>query len=480
MGNEEAFHFGHCRRGAGGDSDLPYPLTWIAGRRPTTNGHEVSPDTSVSLQAPPVQAQVRRPELDWLRAFVVFGLIPFHVAVMFIGSQGDYVRNAQSSWVLSRLVAFISFWGIPLLFFISGAATRYALNARTNQQYVKERITRLAIPFVFAMLTIMPAQVYIGYLGTPALHVSFWRYYGQFMRSLLDILHGVMPARGADWIGHLWFIPPLLAVSLVALPLFRFFRRDRGKRFITSIDASATGPWALLTLGLPLGLCEVVLRAGWSMPGSNAPQAFDNWPGFILFGLFYIGGYIVHDAARIQQDLRRWWALALALGVVTWLLVEGVGAFPPLVPRGTLRFEALVRLLRGYVSWFWVAAIVGFGMRYLVSTGTVVRYLSDATFPIYVLHMPILTLIGFYVVRWPVGIAVKFVVITVAALAVTVAVVELLVRHVAPIRFLFGMSVRPRHETAPTPALVELVRPSKRRSPTTVWKRWTSRRVTAL
>jgi glucans biosynthesis protein C len=420
------------------------------------------------LQAPPTPAQVRRPELDWLRAFVVFGLVPFHVAVMFIGGQGDYVRNAQSSWVLSRLVTFFSFWGIPLLFFISGAATRYALNVRTNRQYVEERITRLAIPFLFAMLTIMPAQVYIGYLGTPGPHMSFWQYYGQFMRSLLDVLHGVLPARGADWIGHLWFIPPLLAISLVALPLFRFFRRDRGKRFIAAIDAIATGPWALLMLGLPVGLSEVVLRAGWSVPGLNVPEAFDNWPGFILFAFFYVGGYVVYDATRIQQDLRRWWALALALGVVTWLLVEGVRTFPALVPHGTFWFEALTRLLRGYVSWFWVAAIVGFGMRYLVSIGPVVRYLADATFPIYVLHMPILTLIGFYVVRWPVGIAVKFVVITVAALAVSVALVELLVRRISPLRFLFGMSVRPLRESAPTPAPVELVSPTKGRSPTTV------------
>ncbi|HEX8981375.1 MAG TPA: acyltransferase family protein [Ktedonobacterales bacterium] len=410
------------------------------------SGPGLMSDKPATLAGGPAQRQERRRELDWLRAFVVFGLIPFHTAVIFIGAQGDYVRNAQSSWLLARLVAFITFWGIPLLFFVSGAATRYTLAARDNRQYISERITRLLVPFIFAMLTIMPVQVYVGYLGTPGPHVSFWQYYGQFMQSLLGILHGAMPARGADWIGHLWFIPPLLAISVIMLPLFRFLRSPRGERIINSLDGVATLSMALILFGLPFGLAEVILRVGWPIPGSAAPEALDNWPGFVIFGLFYIGGFIVYSEPHIQRGLRAWWAPALALGVVTWLLVEGAGAYASVLPGNNFWFEALIRLLRGYVSWFWVAAIVGFGLRYLTSSGRVVRYLTEATFPIYVLHMPILTIIGYYVVRWPAGIAFKFIFISVAAMIVTILLFEVFVRHVAPLRFVFGMSVRPRGE----------------------------------
>jgi peptidoglycan/LPS O-acetylase OafA/YrhL len=404
------------------------------------------PDKPATLAGQPAQSQGRRRELDWLRALVVFGLIPFHTAVIFIGAQGDYVRNAQSSLLLARLVAFITFWGIPLLFFISGAATRYTLAARSNRQYILERITRLLIPFIFAMLTIMPVQVYVGYLGTPGAHVSFWEYYGRFLQSLLGILNGALPARGADWIGHLWFIPPLLAVSLIALPLFRYLRSPRGERIIQSLGDVATHGVALILFGLPIGLSEVILRIGWPIPGSNAPQALDNWPGFVIFGLFFVGGFIVYSEPRIQQALRAWWAPALALGVVTWLLVEGAGTYASILPGDNFWFEAMIRLVRGYVSWFWVAAIVGFGMRYLTSSGRVVRYLTEATFPIYVLHMPVLTIIGYYVVQWPVGVTIKFIFITVAAMIVTILLFEVFVRHFPPLRFVFGMRLSPRGE----------------------------------
>ncbi len=410
------------------------------------SGPGLMTDTPATLAGGPAQSQGRRRELDWLRAFVVFGLIPFHTAVIFIGAQGDYVRNAQSSVILERLVAFISFWGIPLLFFVSGAATRYTLAARNNRQYLMERVTRLLVPFIFAMLTIMPVQVYVGYLGTPGPHVSFWEYYGQFLQSLLGILHGEIPARGADWIGHLWFIPPLLAVSLVALPLFRYLRSPRGERIINSLEPVATHGVALILFGLPFALSEVILRAGWLIPGSNVSQAFNNWPGFVIFGLFFVGGFIAYSEPRIQLSLRAWWAPTLALGVVTWLLVEGAGDYASVLPGDNAWFAALIRLMRGYVSWFWVAAIVGFGLRYLTSSGRVVRYLTEATFPIYVLHMPVLTIIGYYVVQWPVSIAFKFIFITVAAMIVTIFLFEVFVRRVPPLRFLFGMRVRPRGE----------------------------------
>lgn len=418
-------------------------------------------DTSKSAAERPAAPQVRRRELDWLRALVVFGLIPFHTAVIFIGAQGDYVRNAQSSWLLARLVAFISFWGIPVLFFVSGAATRYSLSMRSNRRYVEERITRLLIPFVFAMLTIMPAQVYVGYLRTPGAHISFLRYYWLFMRSLLGVLHGVLPQRSADWIGHLWFIPPLLVISLAALPLFRFLRGIRGQEFVAALGAIAPRRWSLLLYGLPFGLSEVILRAGWPLPGSNVPQSLDNWPGFVLFALFYLGGYLVYDEARIQLSLRNQWIFALALGMAAWLLITGISSNASLLPQDSVWFPACARLLRGYVSWFWVAAIVGFGMRYLVSTGNAVRYITDAAFPIYVLHMPILTILGFFVVQWPVGIAVKFVVITAATLIITIALYELVIRRVAPLRFVFGLRVNPRraHEqTDSTSALADAQR----------------------
>jgi len=110
---------------------------------------------------------VRRHELDWLRTAAVFGLIPFHTAIIFTTGSYDYVKNTQSSAVLDALTAFVSLWGIPVLFLVSGGASRYALSARGVARYLNERVMRLLIPFTFGMLLIVPLQIYIGLLSAP-------------------------------------------------------------------------------------------------------------------------------------------------------------------------------------------------------------------------------------------------------------------------------------------------------------------------
>ncbi|MGZ3637449.1 MAG: acyltransferase family protein, partial [Ktedonobacterales bacterium] len=117
--------------------------------------------TSPSRPTDTVAAKTpRRYELDWLRTCVVFGLIPFHTAIIFTTGLGDYVKNEQQTPVMNVLAGFITFWGIPLLFFVAGAASQFALRSRSPRQYVIERVMRLGIPFVFGVLVIVPIQVY--------------------------------------------------------------------------------------------------------------------------------------------------------------------------------------------------------------------------------------------------------------------------------------------------------------------------------
>src|SRR5579859_2786870 len=78
---------------------------------------------------------VRRHELDWLRTAAVFGLIPFHTAIIFTTGSYDYVKNAQTSAVMDLLTSFITIWGIPLLFLVAGGSARFALARRGVRKY---------------------------------------------------------------------------------------------------------------------------------------------------------------------------------------------------------------------------------------------------------------------------------------------------------------------------------------------------------
>ncbi len=60
------------------------------------------------------------------------------------------------------------------------------------------------------------------------------------------------------------------------------------------------------------------------------------------------------------------------------------------------------------------------------------------------LHLPVIVVIAFYVVQWPMAILPKWLLIWTLALAITLVLYELLIRRVNLIRWLFGMKPRQR------------------------------------
>jgi peptidoglycan/LPS O-acetylase OafA/YrhL len=96
------------------------------------------------------------------------------------------------------------------------------------------------------------------------------------------------------------------------------------------------------------------------------------------------------------------------------------------------------------MTWCCVAAILGYAIRYASSSNAALRYLNEAGYPIYVLHMPILTALGYYLLPLALPILPKYALLLVVTFSATFAVYHFAVRSVTPVRLLFGMGSRPR------------------------------------
>jgi len=69
-------------------------------------------------------------------------------------------------------------------------------------------------------------------------------------------------------------------------------------------------------------------------------------------------------------------------------------------------------------------------------------YGREAQIAVYVIHQLPIIVLGYYVVQWPTGALIKFVVIALGAVAFTWLAYEFLVRRWRVMRFLFGLRVR--------------------------------------
>ena len=66
-------------------------------------------------------------------------------------------------------------------------------------------------------------------------------------------------------------------------------------------------------------------------------------------------------------------------------------------------------------------------------------YAQEAQLPFYVLHHTPIILIGYCVIQWNVNALVKFLVISLSSLVITLGVYDIVVRRTGVTRFLFGM-----------------------------------------
>lgn len=412
--------------------------------------------------APPT-GPARRYELDWLRALVVLGLIPFHAAVIFGATSTQGLKSAEAgpaaTQIMGALAGLALLFGMPLLFLIAGAGTWFALNVRTAGQYARERVVRLLVPLIAGSLVLIPIQAYFILMSNPALiklsgiplaavdtrHLdSFPQFYVQFLHGYWYFLGHYSPSAAVMFWMHLWFLPRLLAYALIALPICLYLKSPSGARVGAWLGRLSERPGGLLLFALPLAVSDIVLQPGWLTTLTRGWPIYDEWQAFFFGLLIFIYGYMVYAEPRFAAALARQGWLALLLGLAASaavVLVTLAGKTPPYdYSPGYMVFM----LLRAVGVWLLLAGIVGLAMRYLAFSNGPQRYLAEATFPLYLVHFPILTVIAFYALTWPISWLMQLLFIVLATLAVSLAVYDLLIKRVNALRVLFGMKPRRR------------------------------------
>jgi hypothetical protein len=155
---------------------------------------------------------------------------------------------------------------------------------------------------------------------------------------------------------------------------------------------------------------------------------------------FFLSGFLIISHEGLQKSIQRFRWLSLALVVILMATLFGLLMAIGEPPSGTPLY-ALGRGLWGLWSWSWVLAILGFSLKYLNFNNPVLSYANEAVLPFYILHQPVLLSVGYFVVRWAIPDALKFVVIDAISFAIIMTLYEFVVRRFTLLRFLFGMKL---------------------------------------
>ena len=124
-------------------------------------------------------------------------------------------------------------------------------------------------------------------------------------------------------------------------------------------------------------------------------------------------------------------------------MVLGYNPYPGKEPFSLL--FVLFQITWSITSWSAVVFVLNIGARYLNRYHKFLTYGNEAVLPFYLFHQTIILCVGWYVIRWNMGILVKLLIIAVVSFPLIMILYELFVRRFNIVRFFFGM--RPKQRT---------------------------------
>lgn len=342
----------------------------------------------------------RRYDIDWLRVIAIGLLLVYHSSICFQpwGFMLGFITNDKSFESLWIPMTMLNVWRIPLLFYISGMGTYFACQHKTWKQLLQERTQRILIPFIAGIFVIVPIQIGISQ-----------HYYH------ISINYNFHAA-------HLWFLGNVFIYILLLSPCFYYLRNNKDSRFFI---------WIRRLCGHPIILLLVIISTI-SETLLISPSLYElyamTWHGFFLGMLAYFFGFcFMLGGAPFCDTLLKWkWSfLVLAISLYIYRLMQ-------------VQMK-VSHLLLAIESSSWTFAVLAFGHKYLNHAGKTLRYLSQAAYPIYIIHMISLNLSLLLILPLQLDAHWKFVLVLSFTVSGNLILYEFLIRRFRFTRILFGL-----------------------------------------
>lgn len=372
------------------------------------------------LAAP--DASIRRHDLDALRAGAMLTGVAFHAAHSFAPGMPWIIQDTQQSpwWFLFLFL--VHGCRMPLFFLVSGYFTALLFERRGLSGLLHHRLARIGGPLVAAMLAFLVGLPWLLHQLNPAIPFRLLRWDDRGLFAYL-------------W--FLWFLLWLVGAFAVTIIIARLAKWSPDVRQV----AGTTG------LFIAIILSAVLL---WSMPGgphvSVGPATSAALiPDFRILGFYAIffafGACCQRDPARFALLTGGWkWQLPLAILILLPLCV--VLVTPAWKGRGGIlspgTADSLAMLAESLYAWVMTLGLIGCAGAWFGRPSAWGKYLSDASYWIYLAHLPLVMWSQYWVsqLAWPGTL--KFLVITAADLALLLLAYHWLVRDTWVGRLLNG------------------------------------------
>lgn len=385
----------------------------------------------------PVTHSERHLGLDWLRIGAFGLLIVYHVAMVFAPWHWVIKAPVAHAWLIVPMVLATP-WRLPLLFCVSGFASRRLLDGTGSLRgFLRSRNFRLLLPWAFAMAALLPPELWVRARLNGYDHglVHYW---------LVDYW-SITPVAGfafPTW-EHLWFIAYLWAYTMAIAGALALAGGDGAQRLTRSADTLAHRH---RLLWIPIAaLVTTKLALLFVVPEEHGLSR--DWAGHAEFLPIFVFGFALGGRTRLWPAIARSWRPALAIAVASAAALVAVelryrGEEVP--PHAIMALDRAARLA---FAWTAILLLLGAANRFGNRDARWRATLCEAVFPFYLIHHPVIVVLAWLLLPLGLPAGITFALLL-AGTAANCAAFYLIGRQIGWLRPLIGLGRSVRVPTA--------------------------------
>jgi peptidoglycan/LPS O-acetylase OafA/YrhL len=366
-----------------------------------------------AVASPPVKLEPRQPDaaperlhaLDAVRGGALLLGIVYHATISFIPTTTRFwiVEDLNRSDTLAVLFFVSHVFRMTTFFLIAGFFAHMSFHRRGPAGFLRDRLIRIAVPLVVA-----------------------WPFVYAALHALIGwgamVANGGRPPRLPPFptfpgfpLTHLWFLYVLLELYAVTLLLRGAVAAlDRSGQLRATVDrvfaAVLRSPLAVLVFAVPIALAFVTDQRWFMWFGVRTPDFsfITNPQAWAAYGTAFGVGWLLHRRIELLQTVQRRWPLNLALAIALTVVSLAI-ATTHLTPAMDWPIKPIGAACYALASWTATLAVIGLALRFLSDFSATRRYVADASYWLYIVHLPLVVLLQIIVARlgwpWPVKFA---------------------------------------------------------------------------
>ena len=376
--------------------------------------------------------------LDALRGGALLLGVVLHAAMAYLPAPVWIATDASTSPVAAVLFFAIHVFRMATFFLIAGLFGQMMLDRRGWFGFAKDRLSRIAGPLTAFWGLVFPAIIV----------VALWKVAIDNGGSLPK--DGPPPpplTAGTFPLTHLWFLYVLLffyAAQLMVRGLASLDRSGAMGRLADRVAGLVASPWSPVVLAAPLAVALWMTPNWIAFFGVPTPDTglMPKPAALVAFGVAFAAGALLNHRRELLGRIQRAWApltvAALAAGTAALMLAGGPEIRLQPVEGQAKALAAGVYALAVYFSGF---AAVALALTFASGHSAVRRYLADASYWVYIVHLPLVMAGQVWLFQTPWPWFAKLPLIVAGVMAISLLSYELLIRHTFMGKWLNGRRV---------------------------------------